>query len=798
MRPVRLELEGFTAFKDRVSIDFDGVETFALSGPTGSGKSSIIDAITFALYGSVSRYKDPKLVYPIISQGLVETKVRFDFRIGGILYTAVRIVRKQKRGDSWGATTKEARLESGDKVLAGNTTELDEQIRKLFGLDFNQFTSCVVLPQGEFAKFLNEEPSKRQDLLKNLLRIQIYDQIGRLARAKATSLASTKHALEEQYAEYSMLESSDKQDLKSKVSRFERLLKDADTVQKGLSKLEHQLQSAEEVLNQKQEQVELLEALTPPKDLAAIGDRYNKSVVAFESSEKRSTEAETILEKIEKKLGAMPDVSSQKEILRLYDDKSNEESTLRSLQRDLEKNKKVEDELSQRLNKLNNERDVVVEQLSLAEREHAAYHLAKKLSKGDKCPICERPLTAKPQLTAPKGYKEKEAHLEKVENELENVESDYQAAVGESSTVAGGISGSKGRLAQIVKKLLNAPSMSEIKSAIKAHDTMRIELDNAKEAVKRNRKAEKDALVAKEAISRELKQRWKQFDDLRDSVAVLKPPSLEKEDYEKSWRALTAWAASKAKEVQSDIAGLSKESVTLKKRIEGAYSPLRKELEDAEINVNEVGDIRDALVESISEAKSELKNIEKGIKKSKELKTKIASLVDDIEVGKSLGLHMGANYFERWILQEAFDNLVIESSKKLEELTSGDYSFAIDERLNFDIIDHRNAEERRSSRTLSGGETFLASLALALTLSEQIAQLATDGSAPLESIFLDEGFGTLDPEALETVASAIEELASKGRIIGLVTHVKELADRVPTQYKVHKAASTSTVEKIVS
>jgi exonuclease SbcC len=101
-------------------------------------------------------------------------------------------------------------------------------------------------------------------------------------------------------------------------------------------------------------------------------------------------------------------------------------------------------------------------------------------------------------------------------------------------------------------------------------------------------------------------------------------------------------------------------------------------------------------------------------------------------------------------------------------------------------------------RTLSGGETFQASLALALALSDQLRQLATDGAAQLESIFLDEGFGSLDPETLETVASTIETLAVGDRMVGLVTHVAELSERVPTRFVVRKDARTATVEKVLT
>ena len=82
MKPRRLELEGFASFRDRTVVDFDHADLFALTGPTGSGKSSVIDAITFALYGAVPRYAKENLVWPVITQGLQEARVRLDFTVG--------------------------------------------------------------------------------------------------------------------------------------------------------------------------------------------------------------------------------------------------------------------------------------------------------------------------------------------------------------------------------------------------------------------------------------------------------------------------------------------------------------------------------------------------------------------------------------------------------------------------------------------------------------------------------------------------------------------------------------------
>jgi exonuclease SbcC len=137
--------------------------------------------------------------------------------------------------------------------------------------------------------------------------------------------------------------------------------------------------------------------------------------------------------------------------------------------------------------------------------------------------------------------------------------------------------------------------------------------------------------------------------------------------------------------------------------------------------------------------------------------------------------------------------LVAEASATLSELSSGQYDLAHDDG-EFFIVDHSDADSRRPVRTLSGGETFQASLALALSLSSQMSGMAAEGAARLDSIFLDEGFGTLDENTLDVVASTLENLAARGdRMVGIVTHVPALAERVPVRFRVTRAGRTSTV-----
>jgi exonuclease SbcC len=143
--------------------------------------------------------------------------------------------------------------------------------------------------------------------------------------------------------------------------------------------------------------------------------------------------------------------------------------------------------------------------------------------------------------------------------------------------------------------------------------------------------------------------------------------------------------------------------------------------------------------------------------------------------------------------------LVDAASARFLELSAGRFSFAFTEGArDLLVVDHGQGDERRSVRTLSGGETFQGSLALALALSDELADAAAGRGARLESIFLDEGFGTLDADSLDTVAATIEALAGGGRMVGIVTHVRELAERVPVRYVVRKGPRSATVERVVA
>ncbi|KOF56061.1 nuclease SbcCD subunit C [Clostridium sp. DMHC 10] len=179
-------------------------------------------------------------------------------------------------------------------------------------------------------------------------------------------------------------------------------------------------------------------------------------------------------------------------------------------------------------------------------------------------------------------------------------------------------------------------------------------------------------------------------------------------------------------------------------------------------------------VKRINEKLTELKEL---VKQRQELDHKL-SLLDDLEK-----LFKGKKFVE-FVAANQLKYISIEASKRLEEITCGNYGLEVDDNGKFIIRDYKNGGAERDASTLSGGETFVTSLALALALS---AQIQLKGTAPLELFFLDEGFGTLDDNLLEVVMDSLEKIHNDKLSIGLISHLETIKERMPVKLIVSPA-----------
>jgi exonuclease SbcC len=216
-------------------------------------------------------------------------------------------------------------------------------------------------------------------------------------------------------------------------------------------------------------------------------------------------------------------------------------------------------------------------------------------------------------------------------------------------------------------------------------------------------------------------------------------------------------------------------------------------LEGAAITIGSTSP-RDAVVDAVSVARAQRERIEAAIEESALRLAERNEAARDQKVARHLGLELRADHFKKWLFDEVFSALVVGANQRLIELTLGQYELVLEGR-DFEVIDNLSAGNRRSIRTLSGGETFLVSLALALALAQQVADTAV-GETRLDSFFLDEGFGSLDAESLEVVAGVITDLGASGKTVGIVTHVAGLAEQMPVRYEVRKSADGASVTEV--
>ena len=191
MRPVRLVVEGFTSFRKEQEIDFEELDLFVITGPTGSGKTSILDAVTLALYGMVPRAGKQDLK-ELISLGASQAKVQLDFRVADADY---RVARRIPRRGAQVATFERIEGETAiPEVERGGVTAVNERVVEIIGLDYRSFTTAVLLPQGDFASFLKGDVKVRRRILIRLLDLDRFERAGALARKKASGLRTAVEA----------------------------------------------------------------------------------------------------------------------------------------------------------------------------------------------------------------------------------------------------------------------------------------------------------------------------------------------------------------------------------------------------------------------------------------------------------------------------------------------------------------------------------------------------------------------------------------------------------------------------
>ncbi|MEM9565234.1 MAG: SMC family ATPase [Actinomycetota bacterium] len=809
MRPVRLELEGFSTFRDRVELDFDGIDLVAFTGPTGAGKSTLIDAITFALYGSVARYDNTNRVAPVIHQLSAEARVRLDFESGRRRYTAVRVIRRRssKGREADGATTREARLErvedgGSTTVLAGDVRELNAAVEDLLGLDFAQFTRTIVLPQGEFAAFLRDDQASRDKLLQRLLDLGIYERMGQLARSRAKDARIRLEMLDDQRRR---LAPPSDEDVAAEVDRVDALDRLRTAVDAGLARLD-EIDRALDPLRDRVTAIDdarsrLATTIVVPDEVDGLDRQLVEAGGALAAIERAVAEAGVEREQAMAVLGELPDKA---DLVRMQ----SVDGQVAEARADVDDLVGEAGELTGRIEELGREVErleaevVTAESTMRSARQRAdAAEWTAALVVGEPCPVCHRDVIELPDHDATGEVETAEQRHHSAAQALRKASRELTKLTERDRLLAEEVARQRERidLLELQRSTLGDPdAVGEIGPLLERIDEAEAAGRGAGDRLAALEAERSAAVAAADELDRAARRLQTDLVAGRDAVADLGPPPLENESLTSDYRTLAAWAATRGDELEAERVELADEGKRRSQQRAELLDGLTAAAADAGIDAATEagpGELGARVAEARTAAEARLTDARRRIDEDRELAAAAAELDAGRILDDALGRHLRAGGFGSWLLAEALDSIVERATVWLRELSGQQYSLVAGERA-FAIVDHHNADETRDVRTLSGGETFLASLALALALADSIAELAPVDAPQLESMFLDEGFGTLDPGTLDVVAGAMEELASSGRMIGVVTHVADLAERMPAQFQVRKGPTTSTVELV--
>ncbi len=958
MRPLELAVEGFTSFRDPQVIDFRPLGLFVITGPTGAGKTSILDALTLALYGEVARAGRGE-IRSLISTGQNAARVRLDFQVEGVSY---RVVRRFPRNGSQAVSLE--RIE-GDRLIpeveSGKVKEIRQRIEALVGLDFEAFTRAVLLPQGDFSRFLRGSPDQRKDILERLLDLGRYKAAGKRAgivareyRGRADTLEGdlerragevTPEALEALQGEESRavedvgrLESVEREG-----AALVEEIRGLDQRREALDDLEGRLMEGAQGWMALQEQRRRVE---PRRE--ELESRRGELGSRLAGAREREEAARKALERVRQECGTEVElarleraVEDRAGIGALLGEARGKLGEARSSMEALEEERKGlmarEEELSrgdsaaregveagrvavqearvglQRAREVSERRreleearagaavaegelaavearereardglDRARQGLERLQQAHIAAGLRIHLVAGEPCPVCEQVVAGLPGESdvttdaleaAGAACREGEEAWTRLDGQVRGARSVVAGAVARMETLERGLSGDG--------DVPEPEAAQALLSAAEDGARKALELGRERgEALARNREAlqriagtlqERQKLIANldQAIAREERRQVEVEELLRGAFPEGLPEDVAGAVRERQARLSGAEASARSARTVLDATreeeeALRREEETFREelaRLESRAGTLQGRMRELQAAAERLGveapeggegggadaggggdpgNAMGALVSAVgvanvrlmaersgalerlrglarrlspegaegmgsleprgvhallSRARQEARDLavrtaeavrttRQALEQVAETRREIATLRRTAELHHQLWVDLNARNFLDFLLQESIQDLAGAASGELNRVSNGRYSLT-SQGTDFMVVDHNNADETRSVVTLSGGETFLASLSLALSLAGAVRDLAGSAAASrLETILIDEGFGALDQATLDVAIEALERLQQDQRMVGIITHVQELADRIPSGLEV--------------
>lgn len=777
MRPLVLEMQGFGPYSHKVTIDFTKFAAggiYLVTGETGSGKTFIFDGICYALFGEVSggERKTEMLRTMGLDDG-VETYVKLSFRCGSKEYSIYRkpaYERAKKKGE--GMVTDNARVELTDGVNTyTKIEEVNGLVREILGLNVEQFKQIVMIAQGKFAQILQKSTKERQGLLREIFNTNKYVRLELSVKEEnnklSTAYAACKRDINEKLHEITASDEKFDQELRElqaaefiDVEKMEKLLQEFDKVDNALMKqfdaemqrlhvkevqLKLDMEKAKEK-NSKEQNLLKLEQEKKSLDGAAVkaqqeAEKASEAIALFTELREQWQAAENCLK----------DLANINEGYRRYFKAKQEAESIdyaikQAAAAVLEKRKHY-DELYQ---------EFIKSQAGI---------IAKTLVFGEPCPVCG-------SLTHPSPAVLKVDSCN--EDTLKWAEKDWK----EEDSKYNHILGNKEKAEQVKKDALKK-YMELAESYYKT--------DVSQDAELVNKKVVEDS-QNQSILKKETERRGK---EKKAELGMKADETVEQFQIRVQEEAIKA--REQAAKITGQIKTLQDELAKLDSKLKA--DSIAEEIKDNDLAINGVKEqiervqarqtINNQAIKSITQKQDEMKKISVQWTEMENLYKTLSGNLNTAAATKiSFETYMQQEYFDR-ILAYANTRLLKISRSRYKLVRKDDAESKGNAKVGLDMNVHDSySGKERSANSLSGGETFMASLALALGMADEVQ--ASAGGIHIDTMFIDEGFGSLSKDFLGTTVDVLNTLADNSHLVGIISHVDELKERIEQQIIVTK------------
>jgi exonuclease SbcC len=841
-------------YRDNVPpLYFDGIHTACVCGNNGNGKSALIDAMTWALWGKTRAKSDDDLIH----SSQTEMEVEFDFAVGEQPYRIIRKHSKPKRRGRSGQTILEFQVATGDSfrsISGDSVSQTQQKIIDVLHMDYTTFINSAFLRQGHADEFTTKRPVERKQVLADILGLSSYDELEERAKELA----------KEQEAEGTQLETAIKEisDELAQKPIYEAELEQAQT---GLTQIEKVITEQESKLNSLKKEKEALE--NKKVQLAQLEEhiaetkrgleRWDEQVKQHHSRLKEYEEVIARRSAIEEGYAQLTEARRQNDelnqklglVVKLRDSKSQLEMSIERAQANLitehklAQNKITELETtSQRLPQLKNElRQVEAQFRQLAEQEEAlsrkkqnsqelrmqVYNLEssqtslereieeiqEKLNllltqEGAKCPLCETELGSnglkriEVKYTADREDKAKSLKLNQAEFASKKME--HESLEGEISQLEAKLNQDKASAQGKISVLSQEISQAQAADNQLIEERERITEIEQRLAGKEFATTEQQTLARIEEELARLDYDSPQHEQVRHHLSELEKYESPKRKLEEADRLISQEreALHKAEEARQELRlRLEAENIKnqeLSKELE-ALPRLMADLTKAEAEHQVLATQQKQAQELMWQVKSKLERCSELEIKKREKGKLLSQASREEKIYKDLGQAFGKRGIQALLIEMALPEIEAEANRLLGRMTDNRMHVKIETQKEtkkgdlLETLDITIADElgTRNYEMFSGGEAFRINFAVRIALSKLLARRA---GAPLPTLIIDEGFGTQDVTGIEKIKEAINSIQDDFDKILVITHMEEMRDAFPTRIDVIKTAEGSTIE----